>query len=345
MPIVSDQYGFVVGVDTHAATHSFSILDCSTGLFTDEQTFPTTDAGLSRALAWVRRRTTTPDEVLFAIEGTGSYGSILANQAADTGYRVTEAPTPLRARSHGKTDQIDARAAASSTALMPTDRLRDARAGDTTTVLGVLLTARESMSQERTAHVNALTALARSHSLGIDARTALTPPQIATITTWRSREEPAAITIVRAEALRLARRIRALDKELSTNKATLTTHTNAAAPALMDEPGVGPVTAAIILTVFSYRGRIRNAAAFTKIAGTCPIPASSGKTSRHRLNRGGDRRLNKALHTITLTRMRTHPDTLAYIQRRTQDGKSRRDIQRILKNRIARHLFRILNHP
>jgi transposase len=102
------------------------------------------------------------------------------------------------------------------------------------------------------------------------------------------------------------------------------------------------VTAAVILVVWSHPGRIRSEAAFAALAGTCPIPASSGNTERHRLNRGGDRRLNRALNTIVLTRMCADEETRAYVKRRTAEGKTSREIRRCLKRYATRQVFRTL---
>ena len=122
-----------------------------------------------------------------------------------------------------------------------------------------------------------------------------------------------------------------------------------AGPALLAEPGVGPVVAAQLLISWSHRGRVRNEAAFASLAGVAPLEASSGQRPRHRLNRGGDRALNRALHTVAITRMRCHPETRAYETRRTAQGKTHRDIRRCLKRSIARRLYRIMEsaarHP
>lgn len=107
-------------------------------------------------------------------------------------------------------------------------------------------------------------------------------------------------------------------------------------------PGVGPISAAQVLISWSHPGRLRSEAAFASLAGAAPIPASSGLTNRYRLNRGGDRQLNRALHTIVLTRSRTDPATRAYINRRLAEGTTLRDIKRCLKRIIARQLFRLL---
>ncbi len=112
---------------------------------------------------------------------------------------------------------------------------------------------------------------------------------------------------------------------------------------LLTKIGIGPVTAAIALTAWSHPGRIRSEAAFAALAGVNPIPASSGNTVRHRLNRGGDRRLNKALHIATLTRMTHDPETRAYVERRQAQGRTTREIRRCLKRYLARQIYRTLN--
>ena len=115
-----------------------------------------------------------------------------------------------------------------------------------------------------------------------------------------------------------------------------------AGPALLAEPGVGPIVAAQMLVSWSHPGRVRSEAAFASLAGVAPLEASSGLRTRHRLNRGGDRALNRALHTVAITRMRCHPETRAYEAKRTTQGKTHRDIRRCLKRSIARRLYRVM---
>lgn len=340
---VAQSYTFVVGVDTHAATHSYAILD-STGALVGEQTFPTTNAGIGRACEWITRRTNGElDSVLVAAEGTGSYGAVLAQRLAEAGYRVVEAPTPRRERGRGKTDAMDAVTAARHTLAMPVARLRDRRGGPDQVALQVLTTAREQLNAERLRAINALTALLRAHDLGIDARRALSKAQIGQVAGWRRRAESLGVATARAEAIRLAGRVFELDTELKANRHQLTVIVNARAPELLAMPGVGAVTAAVVLCVWSHPGRVRSEAALAQIAGTCPIPASSGNTVRHRLNRGGDRRLNWALNTVVLTRMRADPVTRAYVNRRTAEGKTSREIRRCLKRYTTRQIYRALN--
>jgi len=117
---------------------------------------------------------------------------------------------------------------------------------------------------------------------------------------------------------------------------------HALAPRLLDEPGIGPIVAAQLLVAWSHRGRLRSEACFARLAGVAPVPASSGKTTRNRLSRGGDRQLNRALHTVVLHRRQHDPATRDYIERRIAEGKTRRDATRLLKRYLARHLYRLL---
>jgi transposase len=117
------------------------------------------------------------------------------------------------------------------------------------------------------------------------------------------------------------------------------------APQLLDQPGIGPLLAAQLLLSWSHPGRLRSEAAFARLAGAAPIPASSGQTIRYRLDRGGDRKLNRTLHQIIVTRRRLHQPTIDYINRRTQQGRSRREATRCLKRYLARNLYRLLEHP
>ena len=281
--IVADIYRFVVGVDTHAATHSYAIVTAPNGALVDQATFPTNPAGLRRARDWIGRRTGGDlDGVLIAAEGTGSYGALLGDVLEEAGYRIVEAPTPRRERGRGKTDALDAVLAARGVLVEPLVMLRDRRAGDTHTALQVLTVARDQLNADRLRCINALTALVRSHDLGIDARRALTSTQISTIAAWRRREESLGLATARAEAIRLAKWVVVLEDELADNRDQLTSLVTVQAPELLDLPGVGAITAAVIMTVWSHPGRVRSEAAFAQIAGTCPIPASSGSRPRGR---------------------------------------------------------------
>ena len=143
----------------------------------------------------------------------------------------------------------------------------------------------------------------------------------------------------------LARRIEQLTAEERELAAEIASLTRQLAPHLLDEPGVGTLAAAQLLLSWSHPGRVRNEAAFARLAGCAPIPASSGQTIRYRLDRSGDRQLNRALHMILITRRRWHQPTIDYIARRRADGKSTREANRCLKRYLARNLYRLLEHP
>jgi transposase len=156
----------------------------------------------------------------------------------------------------------------------------------------------------------------------------------------RTPDELAATFVLRS----LARRVQAATLEAAELQTEILAHVRALAPRLLDEPGVGPIVAAQLIVSWSYKGRVRSEAAFARLAGVAPIPASSGQTIRHRLSRGGDRQLNRALHTVILHRRLHDPATRDYIARRVTEGKTSRDAARLLKRYLARHLYRLLNH-
>jgi transposase len=348
MPIVAEEYMFVIGVDTHAATHSLALVTGATGAVVDQSVFPNTPPGLDRALTWITHRI-DEQSALIVIEGVGSYGAGLAQRVADAGLLVAE-PSAMPAaqrRGVGKTDALDSVRIARSVLAVDATRLRWPRATGPRVVLRVLVVAREQMVSERTRVINALTALLRTIDLGLDTRKALSHSQFKVIAGWRDRREDSVLRTCRQEAIRLAKRIVALDGELVDNRKALDVAVADTAPELCELPGVGSVVAASVLTAWSHPGRVRSEAAFAALAGTCPIPASSGNTLRHRLNRGGDRRLNRALTTVVIVRMRTHTPTRAYVARRRAEGRTTKEIMRSLKRYITRQLYRTLAaaHP
>ncbi|MDR1079348.1 MAG: IS110 family transposase [Propionibacteriaceae bacterium] len=349
MDIVANTHRFVTGVDCHAASHTFAIVDAATGGLVEVRSFPVTGAGLRRALDWMGRRTGGPAGALLVVEGTGSYGAGLALAAGRAGWRVVEAMPVTRAArgGRGKTDQIDAELIARTVLAVDADRLREPRALDgVRSALSTLLAARRHRQRARTATVNALTALVRTVDLGVDARRRLTHATIEGIAGWRTRpNDDLATATARRAAAELAQDIIAADLWLTDNARRLHALIAAGpASALLQRPGVGPVTAATVLTAWSHPGRVRTEAAFASLAGVNPVPASSGNTTRHRLNRGGDRTLNQALHQIALTRTRYDPATRDYVAKRTSQGKTPRETRRILKRYIARQLFHLLKN-
>ena len=142
----------------------------------------------------------------------------------------------------------------------------------------------------------------------------------------------------------LAQRIQAATREADLLEREILTHVRALAPELLDEPGVGPIVAAQLIITWSHKDRVRSEAAFARLAGVAPLPASSGLTTRHRLSRGGDRQLNRALHTVILHRRQHDAQTKNYIDRRVAEGKTRREATRMLKRYLARHLYRVMQN-
>lgn len=341
MAIVAQTYRHVMGADTHARNNTVAIIDTSTGAVIGSRSFPTTAAGLARAVRWGKKH---DSELLAVVEGIGSYGATLARAADQAGLTVVE-PSTMPARQTGKDDGTDAIRIARSVLGVDDDKLRQPRLDDgERAALRVVVAARDHMTRERTAAVNALTALVRRVRLGVEARHPLSCQQIGQIARWRGREEPIDMVIARAEAIRLATRVTALDDELGDNINTMKRLLSVSpAAVLLDETGIGPVTAAVAYTAWSHAGRVRSEAGFAKLAGVCPIPASSGNTVRHRLNRGGDRRLNQALHMAAITRMTHHPETRVYVQRRTEEGLTNKEIRRCVKRYLARRIYRALN--
>ena len=156
----------------------------------------------------------------------------------------------------------------------------------------------------------------------------------------RTTDEVAIVLALRS----LARRIEAATDEANELEREIIGHVRALVPELLDEPGVGPIVAAQLIVSWSHRDRVRSEAAFARLAGVAPLPASSGQTIRHRLSRGGDSQLNRALHTVILHRRQHDPTTRDYIARRIAEGKSARDATRILKRYLARHLYRVMQN-
>ena len=253
-----------------------------------------------------------------------------------------------RDRRGGKSDPIDANLAALQVLRLPADRLSIPRADGDREALRILLSARREITTARTRQINRLRALLLA---GDDAdrdlaRGTLTDNRLTPIARRRGRNgDTTEDAVRRAETRRLALAIRDAGHELTDNKRQLAELVTAISPLLLDKPGVGPVSGAQAIVSWSHAGRCRNEAAFAALAGVSPLPASSGRTTRHRLNRGGDRQLNRAIHDIVLTRWRICPRTHGHIARRRAEGRTDREIRRSLKRYVTRELFRTLNAP
>jgi transposase len=355
VPIVAKTYDYVVGIDTHARKHVAVLVD-SFGSIICTREVRVTHNQLTQFVSWVRQR--TGDNVLFAVEGTSSYGETLTAILLDQGVPVTEVKPPrVKSRgSRGKTDRLDAELAALYALRLSVVKLIIPRMGDTRRSLRILLMSRRYMTAHVTASKNTLIALLRGIALDVDARQPLSMTQYREIALWPDERLPAAgvpaagsaitmqpaAAIARAEAKHLAEQIVSCTDSLAVNLQYLTAFVYVMAPCLLDEPGIGPVSAAQILCSYSHTGRIHSAAAFAALAGTAPIPASSGNTNHHRLNRFGDRQLNNALHTIVMARIRSHEQTKQYVEKRTKQGVGIRDIKRSLKRYLARSLYKKL---
>jgi transposase len=211
--------------------------------------------------------------------------------------------------------------------------------------LRVLLATRDSARAAKVSATNQLKALivGAPEQLRAELRGLATKQQVRRCAVLRHRPARLLEHLMTVRALRCtARRIQVLAAEAAELRAELERPVAAIAPWLLELPGVGTISAAQVLVSWSHAARLRSEAAFAALAGANPIPASSGQVTRHRLNRGGDRQLNRALHTVAVARLRNDPDTRAYAARRRSQGKSTREIRRCLKRAVARQLFKLL---
>lgn len=341
--MLADERDVVIGVDTHRDQHALAIVDGRTGAVLDELTIAASPAGYRHALEAAEAR--GAGRRIWAIEGTGAYGAGLCRHLEAHGEQVAEIDRPARpvARGRQKSDALDARRAART--LIMREHPTIPRADGGREALRVLMLSRESAVQTRTIALQQMRALivsapdALRGRLGGLGRGAL----IARCRALRAGAyaDPARGALAHALCA-LARRAHRAGEEADQHERAMLAHVRSLAPALLFEPGVGTITAAQLIISFSHPGRMRSEAAFARLGGVAPIPASSGQVVRHRLDRGGDRQLNRALHVIVLMRRAHHPPTRAYIQRRVGQGKSTREAVRCLKRYVARHLFRLL---
>lgn len=336
-----------VGVDTHSDVHHAAVID-EVGRPIADAGFAATPAGYRQLLAWAGEH---GEIAAFGVEGTGAYGAALARELRAAGQTVIEVDRPDRRtrRQRGKSDPIDAYAAAAavlSGTAAGTPKTRDGRVE----AIRTLRVARRSAIKARTQAINQLKALVLTGPAqlrqALDGQT--TSELLATCRRLRASDRPAqAADPVTAAAKitlrRLARRIATLTEEVDELDAELRPLVTQAAPALMAVYGVGTEVAAQLLTTAGDNpDRLRSEAAFAQLCGTAPLPASSGRTTRHRLNRGGDRHANYALHIIALVRLSSHEQTRAYAARRRAEGLSNLEILRCLKRYIAREIHHVL---
>jgi transposase len=346
MTMLAEVVDAVIGIDTHRDSHEVEIADPA-GKPIETLRIGNDSAGFAQLLAAIAKVAPGP-RVAVCIEGSRSYGIGLARTLTAAGLLVIECEQPSRKqrRGKGKSDPIDAHLAVLAALRLDAGRLPVLRADGDREALRILLVARQEITVTRTAQTNRLRALLLAGD-DTDRRAARAALTQAAVTGLAGRELPAHAgreqAIRQAEIHRLALALGQARRQLKDNRAQLQAIVKDIAPGLTSRYGIGPVSAAQAIVSFSHPGRCRNEAAFAALGGTSPIPASSGRTVRHRLNRGGDRALNRAIHAIALTRIRSCPRTRAYIARRTAEGKTAREIRRCLKRYIARELYRQLN--
>jgi transposase len=336
-----------VGVDTHSDVHHAAVID-EVGRPLADAGFPTTPEGYRQLLAWAAGHGKI---AAFGVEGTGAYGAGLARHLRAAGQLVIEVDRPDRKtrRQRGKSDPIDAYAAAAavlSGAAAGTPKTRDGRVE----AIRTLRVARRSAVKARTQAINQLKALVltgpaelRQALAGQSTRELLASCRRLRTTERLTEAANPVIAAAKFTLRRLARRIAALTAEVEELDAELRPLVTKASPALMEVYGVGThVAGQLLVTAGDNPDRLHSDAAFAQLCGTAPLPASSGRTTRHRLNRGGDRHANNALHTIALVRLSSHPPTQAYAARRRAQGLSNLEIIRCLKRYIAREIHHVL---
>ena len=330
----------IIGVDTHKHVHVAVAID-TWGIHQGAHSFAADAGGYRALLAWAETHGRID---AFGIEGTGGYGVGLAGAVRRAGHRVVEVNRSDRRlrRIAGKSDSIDAEAAARSV-LAGQATATPKTADGVVEMMRQLKVARDTAVKARTAAMNAL------KQILVNAPPVLREPlhhltdqrllaRCAGLRPGRLDTPPAAAK----HALRaLARRWLALAEEVATHDRHLARLTTETSPTLRASFGVGANVAAELLIVFGDNpDRIRSEAAFAKLCGACPIPASSGMTTgRHRLYRGGHRQANAALYRSVIVRMRYHQPTVDYVARRTADGRTKRDIIRCLKRFLAREIY------
>jgi len=343
--MLAEQVDYVIGVDTHRDQHTLAVVAAPTGAVVAQTAVRTDARGYRRALRFAGRH--APGARVWAVEGAGHYGAAFSRCLAQRSETVLEVSRSLRSerRLRGKNDPLDAVRAARTA--LAAETLTLPRAGERQEALRVLLLARRSavdvrrlaLVQLRSVIVTAPEAL-RDELRHLPAGQLLRRCSRFRRSDSRTPDELAIVLVLRS----LARRILAATEEANELEREILEHVRASVPELLDEAGVGPIVAAQLIVTWSHPGRIHSEAAFARLAGVAPLPASSGQTIRHRLSRGGDRQLNRALHTVVLHRRQHDPKTRDYIARRIAEGKTTREATRMLKRYLARHLYRVMQN-
>tara|TARA_Y100000310_G_scaffold320278_1_gene376573 strand:+ start:210 stop:1283 length:1074 start_codon:yes stop_codon:yes gene_type:complete len=338
----STSFDIIVGVDTHKDVHVAVAIDHlgrNLGLYE----LNVSNCGYRALEMWAQ---TLGRVTAFGVEGTGAYGAGLARYLQDQGYVVVEVSRPDRAarRKRGKSDPIDAEMAARAVLAGTATGL--AKAGsESIEVLRTLKLTRSSALKARTQAMNQIKALVVTAPARLRASLdGLSSDRLVRRCGRLRPARPLTATSAMKQALHLlAQRWIRLTAEMTAIEADLERVTSTVAPELVEALGVGPVVAATLLVTASDQPqRLTSEAGFAALCGVSPIPASSGKTNRHRLNRGGDRQANSALHRIVIVRLRYDQRTRAYMERRIGEGLSKLEVIRCLKRYVAREVFALL---
>ena len=332
----------VVGVDTHKDVHVAVALD-RLGAYLGEIRIATNAAGYADLRRWAL--SLGPVDA-WGVEGTGSYGAGLAGTLLRAGERVIEVNRPDRTarRREGKSDALDAESAARAVLSGRMTGIPKSADGEVEAVR-VIKVAKDGAVKSRTAAMNSLKNLliTAPAALRADLEPLSDHGLVSRCSGLRTGPVSEPLGATRHALRSLARRWQELDREIETHVALLGSLTRSAAPGLLASYGVGPDTAAdLLIAAGDNPGRLHSEAAFAALCGASPIPASSGRTNRHRLNRGGDRAANAALYRIVVVRMGRHEPTIAYVARRTGEGRSKREIMRCLKRFLVRELYPLL---
>ena len=336
----------VIGVDAHKRTHTLLAVDAGTGAGRGQRTIAASDAGVLDALRFAAR---LDQDRVWAVEDCRHVTARLERVLLGAGERVIRVPPALTGESRkasrvpGKSDPIDATAIALAAIREGLDRLPVAFLDQQAHEIRVLCDYRDRLMGERTRLINRL----RWHLVRIAPEleaqlgpAALKGPRIRARLARQLGQLPASPQLRVAKAL--LRRINEISREQRDLFVELTALLHAHNPQLLEQAGVGTVTAAVIVGRTAGAQRFRSEACFARHAGTAPIPASSGKTIRHRLHRGGDRQLNRAIHIIALGRAKLDPATRAYLRRKQTEGKTKLEAIRCLKRHIARQIWHLL---
>ena len=332
-----------VGVDAHLDVHVACALD-QLGQVVATSAIATTPQCCQALLGWARGLGQVQG---WGIEGTSSYGAGLCRHLVAAGQVVWEVNRPDRAarRRHGKSDAVDARQAARAVQAGLATAVPKAGTGRVETIRA-LRVARGGAMKARTAAVNALKGLVVTAPAGLrEQLRGLGSAKLVACCAGLAGTKATAPAGVGAALASLAGRIQALTGEITALDEQLDRLVAATAPALLARFGVGTDSAgALLVSAGDTPRRLRSAAALAALCGACPVQASSGKTVRHRLNRGGDRQANAALHRIVVVRLRHDARTQAYMARRLAQGKTKREVMRCLKRAVVREVFQALNH-